>query len=220
MFGDRLPLVLRYVELLASAGIERGLIGPRERERLWDRHILNSAVIGELIASDTRVVDVGSGAGLPGIPLALARPDLSLVLVEPLLRRATFLSEVVAELDLVTVQVRRNRAEELGGQVSARYVTARAVAPLDRLVRWCLPLVEPGGELLALKGEHAVQELRQAREDLSRLGVELAEVVPIGGGILSSATSVVRVRVSSQVRSPENRSGRGGGPRERRRRGR
>lgn len=220
LFGDRLGLAVRYVELLASAGIERGLIGPRERGRLWDRHVMNSAAVGELIAPGSMVIDVGSGAGLPGIPLALARPDLSVVLVEPLLRRSTFLSEVVAELGLERVEVRRARAEELTGLLHAPYVAARAVAPIDRLARWCLPLLTRGGELLALKGERAAAELAQAEDDLSRLGVQGADVVRIGEGTGASATSVIRVRVSSQVRSPDDRSGRTSGPRERRRRGR
>src|SRR5918993_2701250 len=162
VFGAGLAGAVAYAELLATDGTVRGLIGPREVPRLWDRHLLNSAVIGELVPTGARVVDVGSGAGLPGIPLALARPDIEVVLLEPLARRAVFLTECVRRLALPKVAVVRGRAEEgdvrrrLGG---ADVVTARAVAPLERLAGWCLPLLRPGGRLLALKGESAAEEL-------------------------------------------------------------
>lgn len=161
VFGDRLPLASRYASWLAGAGVERGLIGPRETDRLWDRHLLNCAVVGELLAPGERVVDVGSGAGLPGIPLALARPDCTYVLLEPLLRRATFLAEVVADLGLGDrVTVVRARAEE-HVRTGDRYdvAVARALAPLDRLAGWCLPLVRAGGRVLALKGDRAATEV-------------------------------------------------------------
>jgi 16S rRNA (guanine527-N7)-methyltransferase len=165
VFGPALDRATEYVRLLATDGTVRGLIGPREVPRLWDRHLLNSAAIASLVPQGARVVDVGSGAGLPGIPLALVRPDLAVALLEPLARRVTFLDEVVERLGLTNVTVVRGRAEEgparreLGG---ADVVTARAVAPLEKLAGWCLPLLRPGGRLLALKGSTAAEELAAA----------------------------------------------------------
>src|SRR5215203_3938564 len=179
VFGAALGRAEAYARLLATGGTVRGLIGPREVPRLWDRHLLNSAAIAELVPRDARVVDVGSGAGLPGIPLALARPDLSVTLLEPLARRATFLEECVHQLGLETVTVLRGRAEEgptrraVGG---ADVVTARAVAPLDRLAGWCLPLLRPGGVLLAIKGSTASEELAETRDALTALGAADATV--------------------------------------------
>lgn len=199
VFGDRLDLAVRYVELLATGAIDRGLIGPAEVPRLWVRHLINSAVLGELIPPSRRVLDIGSGAGLPGLALAIARPDLNVVLVEPLLRRSSWLEQTVQELGLGSVEVRRGRAEELAGSMSAPVVTARAVAPLDRLATWCLPLVDPGGELLAIKGQSAQAELDAASDHLRRLGAVAWEVVPIGEQILLDHTSVVRVKVGTGV---------------------
>jgi 16S rRNA (guanine527-N7)-methyltransferase len=195
VFGDRLPLAVRYVELLAGPAVERGLIGPRETSRLWDRHILNCAGLAELLTPGEHVVDIGSGAGLPGIVLALLRPDVTVELVEPLLRRATFLTEAIDELGLGNVTVRRARAEELAGTVSADVVTARAVAPLDRLGAWTLPLLGAGGRLLALKGEQAAAELDAARSALRRAGAERADLVTVGSAdLLTEARVVVVVR--------------------------
>jgi 16S rRNA (guanine527-N7)-methyltransferase len=178
--------------------------------RLWVRHLINCAVLGELIAPGSHVLDIGSGAGLPGLPLAIARPDLSVVLVEPLLRRSSWLEETVDRLGLTSVEVRRSRAEQLAGAVSAPVVTARAVAPLDRLVTWCLPLVAPGGELLAMKGQGAQAELDAAAERLHRLGAVAWEVVPIGVQTLLDHTSAVRVKVGTGV-GRARRSDRGRG---------
>src|SRR5687768_5835947 len=151
--SERLPLAQRYADLLATDGVVRGLIGPREAPRLWERHLLNCAVLEELIPEGASVCDIGSGAGLPGLVLAIARPDLRITLVEPLLRRTRFLDEAVEELGLQgQVEVVRGRAEELAGTRTFDVVTARAVAPLERLARWCLPLVGPGGELVAIEG--------------------------------------------------------------------
>jgi 16S rRNA (guanine527-N7)-methyltransferase len=150
----------RYAALLATAGVERGIIGPREVPRIWERHLVNCAVVAEPggpVPLGASVIDVGSGGGLPGLVWAICRPDLSVVLLEPLLRRTTFLAEAVAELGLGNVEVARGRAEEYGG--SAEIVTARAVAPLGRLAAWCLPLVRPGGALLALKGASVAEEI-------------------------------------------------------------
>jgi 16S rRNA (guanine527-N7)-methyltransferase len=165
VFGPAVDAAIEYARLLATEGTVRGLIGPRELPRLWERHLLNSAAIASLVPAGARVVDVGSGAGLPGIPLALARPDLTVTLLEPLARRVAFLTECVDRLGLERVTVVRGRAEEgpvrreLGG---ADVVTARAVAPLDRLAGWCLPLLRPGGLLLAMKGSTAAEELAAA----------------------------------------------------------
>lgn len=189
---ERLALAERYVGWLAGAGTERGLIGPREVPRLWDRHVLNSAVLGEWVPDGVRVADIGSGAGLPGLVLALARPDLDVTLVEPLLRRATFLQEVVSDLD-VPVRVVRARAEELHGVESFDVVTSRAVAPLARLAGWCMPLVAADGAMVALKGSSATDEVQQHREELRRHGTGDPEVRALGAGILESPTWAVRV---------------------------
>jgi 16S rRNA (guanine527-N7)-methyltransferase len=197
VFGDRLPLAERYAGLLAGPGVERGLLGPRETPRLWDRHLLNCAGLAELLAPGQRVLDVGSGAGLPGVVLAIRREDIDVELVEPLLRRATFLTEVVAELGLGNVTVRRARAEELAGKVTADVVTARAVAPLDRLASWTMPLLVAGGRLLALKGESAESELATARPAMRKAGAESADVVTVG-----SAEQLTQARVVVVVRGP------------------
>jgi 16S rRNA (guanine527-N7)-methyltransferase len=193
IFGDSLPLAQRYAEFLADAGLERGLLGPREVDRLWDRHLMNCAVLGEAVPERASVVDIGSGAGLPGLVLAIVRPDLSITLLEPLLRRTTFLSECVTMLGLDNVEVRRGRAEEVAKDYAVDVVTARAVAPLERLVRWALPLLRPGGELLALKGERAATELKEAGPVLERFGVRTAELLQVGQGKVEPPTTIVRV---------------------------
>jgi 16S rRNA (guanine527-N7)-methyltransferase len=189
--------VVAYAGLLATEGVVRGMIGPREVPRLWERHLLNCAVVAELVPGGSRVVDVGSGAGLPGLVLALAQPDAEIVLLEPLARRVAFLDACRVRLRLDSVAVHRGRAEDpdvvrtLSG---ADLVTARAVAPLDRLAGWCLPLLRPGGRLLALKGEAAAGELAAARSALTRAGAAATEVVEIGASVVSPATRVVVVR--------------------------
>jgi 16S rRNA (guanine527-N7)-methyltransferase len=193
VFGDALPAAERYAEFLAQAGVERGLIGPREVDRLWDRHLINCAVAAEVIPDRANVVDIGSGAGLPGLVLAIVRPDLSITLLEPLLRRTTFLDECVTMLGLDNVDVRRGRAEEVAKDYEVDVVTARAVAPLERLARWALPLLRPGGELLALKGERAGTELKEAGPVLERFGVRTAELVQVGHGMVDPPTTIVRV---------------------------
>lgn len=172
VFGDRAPLAERYVDFLSSAGLERGLMGPRERPRLWDRHVLNSAAAASHLGDGESVVDIGSGAGLPGIPLALARPDLRMTLVEPLLRRVTFLEEIIGELG-IDVRVVRGRAEDaaiIAEVGEADVVTSRAVAPLAKLAGWSAPLLREGGRMVALKGSSAAEEVERDAAALRRLG--------------------------------------------------
>ncbi|WP_030420048.1 16S rRNA (guanine(527)-N(7))-methyltransferase RsmG [Streptomyces sp. NRRL F-5065] len=196
VFGDRYADVIRYAELLAEAGVQRGLIGPREVPRLWERHLLNCAVLSEVVPEGVTVCDVGSGAGLPGIPLALVREDLKITLLEPLLRRTNFLTEVVELLDLDHVTVVRGRAEEVMGKIPpVHVVTARAVAPLDRLATWGIPLLRPYGEMLALKGDTAEEELKAASAALSKLGAVETSILHVGEGIVDPRSTVVRVEV-------------------------
>ncbi|MGD7707444.1 16S rRNA (guanine(527)-N(7))-methyltransferase RsmG [Microlunatus sp. Y2014] len=170
VFGDRLPQAKAYADRLATVGIERGLLGPREAERVWDRHVLNSVAVAGLLPEGASVADIGSGAGLPGIPLAILRPDLTVTLVEPLLRRSTFLTETVAELGLgERVRVERARAEELEERFDV--VVSRALAPLDRLAGWCRPLVAAGGMVLAIKGRSAADEVSSHEATLRKLGL-------------------------------------------------
>jgi 16S rRNA (guanine527-N7)-methyltransferase len=175
VFGSAWPQLQRYASMLADEAVVRGLIGPREVPRLWERHLLNCAQIAPAFTRGSRVCDLGSGSGLPGVVLALARPDLDVVLLEPLLRRTRFLDEVVTELDLARVQVVRGRAEEHAG-AGFDAVTARAVAPLDRLARWALPLCRPGGMLLAMKGTSAAAELEAAAPVLAKAGARSWQV--------------------------------------------
>ncbi|WP_043676022.1 16S rRNA (guanine(527)-N(7))-methyltransferase RsmG [Streptomyces xylophagus] len=196
VFGDRFDDAVRYAELLADAGVQRGLIGPREVPRLWERHILNCAVLSEVVPDGVTVCDVGSGAGLPGIPLALVREDIKITLLEPLLRRTNFLTEVVELLGLDHVTVVRGRAEEVMGKLQpVHVVTARAVAPLERLATWGIPLLRPYGEMLALKGDTAEEELKSAATVLSKLGAVETSILQVGEGIVDPLSTVVRVEV-------------------------
>lgn len=168
-FGPAFDAVEAYRSMLADEGVRRGLIGPREVDRLWERHILNSAAVAAYLPSTGSVVDVGSGAGLPGVVLAAMRPDLDVVLLEPMLRRTTWLTEVLDSTG-IRAEVVRGRAEELHGDRHFDVVTARAVAPMDRLAAWTLPLLQPGGQLLALKGRQVADELTSAEDQIRRLG--------------------------------------------------
>jgi 16S rRNA (guanine527-N7)-methyltransferase len=197
VFGETLPQVERYHDLLAGPGVERGLIGPRETPRLWERHLLNCVGLCELIEDGQVVLDLGSGAGLPGLVLALLRPQVQVVLVEPLLRRAAFLTEAVEELDLRNTLVRRSRAEDLHGSLLVDVVTARAVAPVDRLAGWALPLLHPGGRLLALKGAKAAEELGAAVPALRRLGARSWSVIEVGAEDLGTHSRVVMVEAGA-----------------------
>ncbi|GAA4799859.1 16S rRNA methyltransferase GidB [Mycobacteroides abscessus subsp. bolletii] len=193
VFGDRLPVAQRYVQHLASSGIERGLIGPREVPRLWERHVLNCAVVQELIEQGATVADVGSGAGLPGLCLAIARPDLSLTLIEPLERRVIWLTEVVEDLGLENVDIMRSRAEQAVGYVEADYVTARAVSALVGLLDITLPILRGTGQLLALKGRTATEEITKAKKKLNKYGARKTEILLAGEDLLEEPTTVVRV---------------------------
>lgn len=191
--SDRLALAVRYTELLATEGVVRGLIGPREAPRLWDRHVLNSAVVAEAIPDGSTVCDIGTGAGLPGLVVAIARPDLTVTLVEPLLRRTTFLDEVVADLGVDRVTVVRGRAEDLHGHDTFDVVTSRAVAPLERLLGWSMPLVSPTGAMVAMKGQSVRDEIASAQAFLTRWRCGVPEVVEVGRGVVDPPTTVVRV---------------------------
>lgn len=196
VFGDRLTLTERYVAHLASSGIERGLIGPREVPRLWDRHVLNCAVVAELIGKDSRVTDVGSGAGLPGLCLALARPDLQLTLIEPLERRVIWLNEVVQDLGIADqVTVLRMRAEQAVSALDCDVVTARAVSALDKLAGLTIPLLHGNGQVLAIKGRSAQEEITKAAKAIRKLGGVATDVVLAGAGVLEEPTTVVRIQV-------------------------
>jgi 16S rRNA (guanine527-N7)-methyltransferase len=191
VFGSALANAVVFGQMLATRGVEHGLIGPHEVPRLWDRHLLNCAVVTELL--DERVgslVDIGSGAGLPGIVLAMLRPEVSVTLLEPMERRCRFLADCVTELGLANATVLRGRAEDT--VLQADVATARALAPLDRLAELAVGLVRPRGMVLAIKGQAAAEELKKARSVLRRIGARNAEVVRAGQGKVDPATTVVR----------------------------
>jgi 16S rRNA (guanine527-N7)-methyltransferase len=193
VFGSLLPAAEEYVSLLAGAGVAQGLLGPREVPRLWSRHVLNCAAIAELVPRPSTLVDLGSGAGLPGVVLALLLPDVEVTLLERMERRAAFLRECVGVLGLPNAQVCCGRAEDLAGTIVADVVTARAVAPMDRLAGLALGLVRPGGLVLAIKGAGAAEEVAKARRVLRRLGVRDVSVLQAGGGDSEPAATVVRL---------------------------
>jgi 16S rRNA (guanine527-N7)-methyltransferase len=212
VFGERLPLAVRYAEMLATTGTQRGLIGPRETPRLWDRHILNCAVMESLLPHRSRLIDIGTGAGLPGLVLAIARPDLQVTLVEPLQRRTRWLDAAVEELGLAQVTVLRGRAEEFSGRLQAPVVTARAVARLDQLYHWSWPLLPPGGRLLALKGQSAETELEESAATLERMGAASAQVLTVGEDVIDPPARVIEV-VRGDQGAPEGPSRSGAGTR-------
>ncbi|WP_431229921.1 16S rRNA (guanine(527)-N(7))-methyltransferase RsmG [Paenarthrobacter nicotinovorans] len=195
IFGERLDLAKRYVEHLATSGTERGLIGPREVPRLWSRHVLNCAVIESAIARNSHVADVGSGAGLPGLCLAIARPDLELTLIEPLERRVIWLQEVVDDLGLDNVTIMRTRAELAVGMVDADVVTARAVSALTNLAGLTIPLLNGSGEVVAIKGRSASEEIEKAGKVIRKLGGVETSVVVCGQELLEEPTTLVRIIV-------------------------
>ena len=212
VFGDRLALAERFAAILADTGVSHGLIGPREVPRLWDRHVLNCAVVHQAFPHGASIIDVGSGAGLPGLALAVVRPDLHLHLVEPMLRRTTWLSATAEALGLDNVTVHRGRAEEFNGRLSAPFATARAVARIDKLAQWTFPLLDDEGVLVALKGEQAGQELEEERGRLTRLGMVGAAIRTYGADLLEVPTVTMELTVSAGARSvpqpPRVRGGR------------
>ncbi|MCP1388469.1 16S rRNA (guanine(527)-N(7))-methyltransferase RsmG [Corynebacterium sp. TA-R-1] len=192
VFGERLELAQAYRDSLATTAAERGFIGPKEVDRLWDRHVLNCAVIAEAFDEGLSVADIGSGAGLPGVPLAIARPDLKVTLIEPLLKRSTYLKEVKEELGLDNVTVVRGRAEEQQkGTFDA--VTSRAVAPLGKLAGWSLPLVRRGGAMVAMKGASVSEELQRDAKEIAAAGGVDAEIFQAGVGVLAQPTTLIRI---------------------------
>ncbi|WP_218221486.1 16S rRNA (guanine(527)-N(7))-methyltransferase RsmG [Nesterenkonia sp. Act20] len=194
IFGDRLDLAERYVGHLCSTGIEHGLLGPREVPRIWSRHVLNCAILAPELTADTTVADVGSGAGLPGLALAIARPDVEFILIEPMERRVEWLSTVVQDLDLDNVQLIRARAEEVTDEVMADVVTSRAVTALKRLLPLTVPLLDDDGELLLLKGRSVHSEIEAASKSFSRYKLQKPTVELLGEGLLEEPSTVVRCR--------------------------
>jgi 16S rRNA (guanine527-N7)-methyltransferase len=209
IFGTKFDLARSYALLLATRGIERGLLGPREVPRLWERHLLNCAVIADLVPAGADVVDIGSGAGLPGLVVAMLRPGVRMTLLEPMLRRTVFLEECVAELGLDNVTVCRGRAEDLAGKLAADVTMARAVAPLGRLAGMAAGVVRPGGTVLAVKGRDAQAEIDRAKPVLRRLGLRSAEVLTVGQGIVEPPTTVVRILAEGNGRhsQPASKTG-------------
>ena len=185
-FPERLDEIAAYAHFLTTAGIERGLIGPREGERIWERHIFNCLPVTQLLPQGASLFDIGSGAGLPGIVIALARPDLSVTLIEPLERRVSFLNEAVEGLNLEInkIEVIRGRAQDV--KKSADFVTARAVAPLEKLKKMSWHMVKTGGSLLAMKGESASTEMEGVKgatlHEITLEGIELGRIVAIKKG--------------------------------------
>lgn len=220
LFGAELPRAQAYARLLSGPGTERGLLGPGEAGRIWDRHLLNCAVVAQLIPPQCAVADIGSGAGLPGIVLAIVLPRAQVTLVEPMARRVAFLAECLAELGIANAEVIRGRAEELAGTLTADAVVSRAVAPLGRLAGLSVPLARPGGRVLAIKGSSAAEELAGARPALRQLGIADARVETArGSGEAAevSATVVTFTVPDHQRAAARTRQGPGPGRRTRRR---
>ena len=196
IFGDQIDQARSFAQTLANDSDELGLLGPRELDKLWSRHILNSAVVAELVHPGDKVADVGSGAGLPGIPMAIARPDADFVLIEPMERRSSWMLEVVQDLGLKNVRVLRSRAEDVTEQ-DFDIVTARAVAALDKLLKMCVPLLKPGGALIALKGSKAAEEIANSKKLEEKLGISSFEILVCGEKFLPEPTSVVKTTLDS-----------------------
>lgn len=202
--GAHAPQLVAYADILATRGLEHGVLGPRELPRIWERHIVNCALMAPALAQSSSVADLGSGAGLPGIVLAVLRPDCSFVLLEPLERRALFLLTVLEELGIANATVLRERAEAARGTVLVSTVTSRAVATLDKLAAWSLPLLEPAGRLLAIKGRSAEAELQASTRALRAAGAVRWSVDRYGEGRVIEPTTVVTVHrgFGTVARSP------------------
>jgi 16S rRNA (guanine527-N7)-methyltransferase len=196
IFGPQIEKARAFAQKLANDSDDLGLLGPRELDKLWSRHILNSAVVSETVKAADLVADVGSGAGLPGIPMAIALPEANFVLIEPMERRSTWMLEVIQELDLANVEVRRARAEEVL-DLKFDIVTARAVAALDKLLRLTVPLLKPGGSLIALKGSKAAEEIEAAKKLQKKLEIASFEIQICGEKFLAEPTSVVKTTLDS-----------------------
>lgn len=197
LYGEHLDAAKAYVEHLATSGIERGLIGPREVPRLWDRHVLNCAALAPVLPAGSTVADVGSGAGLPGLALAIARPDVEFLLIEPLERRCIWLQEVIDDLGLENVTVLRGRSEQFFDEIDADIVTARAVSALANLVNLTLPLLGGNGSLLALKGRSAGEEIEKAQKNIKKLKGRNARVYTVGADVLEEPTTIVQIDVGT-----------------------
>jgi len=195
LFGDRIELARSFTEDLARRGEELGLIGPLELPRLWTRHILNSALLAPLLEADGRVADVGSGAGLPGLVLAVARPDVSFTLIEPMERRCDWLNSESERLGLENVTVLRGRAEDVADEVVVDQVTARAVSALSKLIPLTVPLVRSGGQLILMKGARVDEEIEKARKVILRKRLSEVEVLELGDGVVDETTRVFRATV-------------------------
>ena len=196
VFGPQIEKARAFAQKLANDSDDLGLLGPRELDKLWSRHILNSAVVSETVKAADLVADVGSGAGLPGIPMAIALPEANFVLIEPMERRSTWMLEVIQELGLANVEVRRARAEEVL-DLKFDIVTARAVAALDKLLRLTVPLLKPGGSLIALKGSKAAEEIEAAKKLQKKLEIASFEIQICGEKFLAEPTSVVKTTLDS-----------------------
>ena len=196
IFGDQIDQARSFAQTLANDSDELGLLGPRELDKLWSRHILNSVVVAELVSPGDKVADVGSGAGLPGIPMAIARPDADFVLIEPMERRSSWMLEVVEDLGLKNVRILRSRAEDVTEQ-DFDIVTARAVAALDKLLKMCVPLLKPGGALIALKGSKAAEEIANSKKLEKKIGISSFEILVCGEKFLAEPTSVVKTTLDS-----------------------
>ena len=196
IFGPQIEKARAFTQKLANDSDDLGLLGPRELDKLWSRHILNSAVVAETVKAGDLVADVGSGAGLPGIPMAIALPEASFVLIEPMERRSSWMLEVIEELGLTNLEVRRARAEEVL-DLKFDIVTARAVAALDKLLRLTVHLLKPGGSLIALKGSKAAEEIEAAKRLQKKLGIASFEIQICGEKFLAEPTSVVKTTLDS-----------------------
>lgn len=212
VFADRVGVVEHYVALLATTGIDHGLVGPREAPRLWDRHVLGCGVVAALLGPTSTLADIGSGAGLPGLVLAIARPDVTVTLVEPLHRRIVWLERAVAELGLDNVRLHEGRAESLWSEATYDVVTARAVARIGVLAQWCLPLVAPQGRLVAIKGRTVEDELSEDADALRQAGATGWRVEHLGGRVLDPPATVAVVEVGDETPRPQGRPGEDGSP--------